>query len=116
MVGRQTTNSALRKRVLVWEGSLIDPVGGILGALVFHGVIASTHQGLGRQVGQFVVSVGVGVAGGAAGTALLWLLLRKLRLGEALGTTSQLASLIGVAAARDAVRADTGLIAGLFIG
>ncbi len=32
------------QRVLVWEGSLIDPVGGILGALVFHGVIASTSQ------------------------------------------------------------------------
>ena len=104
------------QRVLVWEGSLIDPVGGILGALVFHGVIASTHKGVGSQVGQFVVSVGVGVAGGAAGTALLWLLLRKLRLGEVLGTTSQLASVIGVAAACDAVRADTGLIAGIFMG
>ena len=26
------------QRVLVWEGSLIDPVGGILGALVMRGV------------------------------------------------------------------------------
>ena len=51
MVGKQTTNSALRKRVLVWEGSLIDPVGGILGALVFHGVMASIHKGLGNQLG-----------------------------------------------------------------
>ena len=33
------------QQVLIWEGSLIDPVGGILGALVFHAVIASTRKG-----------------------------------------------------------------------
>lgn len=33
------------QRVLVWEGSLIDPLGGILGALVFHGVLASGQYG-----------------------------------------------------------------------
>jgi NhaP-type Na+/H+ or K+/H+ antiporter len=32
------------QQVLIWEGSLIDPVGGILGALVFHAVIASTRK------------------------------------------------------------------------
>ena len=31
------------ERVLAWEGSLIDPVGGILGAVVFHAVMASSH-------------------------------------------------------------------------
>ena len=36
------------QQVLIWEGSLIDPVGGILGALVFHAVIASTHKGSGQ--------------------------------------------------------------------
>jgi NhaP-type Na+/H+ or K+/H+ antiporter len=104
------------QRVLVWEGSLIDPVGGILGALAFHGVVASTHRGLGVQVGQFLVSVGVGLAGGAAGTALLWLLLRKLGLGEVLGTTAQLAAVIAVAAACDVARDDTGLIAAIVMG
>ena len=62
---------------LIWEGSLIDPVGGILGALVFHAVIASTHKGPGSQLGQFALSVAVGLAGGVIGTALLWLLLRR---------------------------------------
>src|ERR1700734_3697396 len=69
------------QQVLIWEGSLIDPVGGILGALVFHAVVASTHRGPGSQIAQFAASVGVGLAGGLAGTALLWLLLRKLQLG-----------------------------------
>ncbi len=104
------------QQILIWEGSLIDPVGGILGALVFHGVVASTRKGPGSQLGQFAASVGVGVAGGVIGTALLWLLLRKLRLGELLGTTAQLATVIAVAAACDVVREDTGLIAAIFMG
>lgn len=31
----------VERRIVVWEGSPTDPVGGILGALVFHGVVAS---------------------------------------------------------------------------
>src|ERR1700760_4182602 len=74
------------QRVLIWEGSLIDPVGGILGALVFHAVSASTSRGPGSQLAQFLLSVAVGLGGGVVGTALMWLLLRKLRLGEGVGT------------------------------
>ena len=55
------------QQVLIWEGSLIDPVGGILGALVFHAVIASTRKGPGSQLLQFAASIGVGLAGGVAG-------------------------------------------------
>jgi NhaP-type Na+/H+ or K+/H+ antiporter len=104
------------QRVLIWEGSLIDPVGGILGALVFHAVSASTSRGPGSQLAQFLLSVGVGLAGGVAGTALLWLLLRKLRLAEVLGTSAQLAAVVAVAAGCDAVRDDSGLIAAIFTG
>ncbi len=104
------------QRVLVWEGSLIDPVGGILGAVVFHAVIASTHRGFGRETAQFALSIAAGVAGGAVGSVLLWLLLRKLRLGERLGTTAQLASVVAVAAACDVLREDTGLIAAIVMG
>lgn len=85
------------QRALSWEGSLIDPVGGILGAVVFHAVVASTHRGLGYQLGQFLIGIGVGLAGGIVGIALLWLLLRTLRLGELLGTSAQLASVVAVA-------------------
>jgi NhaP-type Na+/H+ or K+/H+ antiporter len=60
------------QRVLAWEGSLIDPVGGILGAVVFHAVLASSHGDPLYQVGQFLISVAIGVAGAVIGTALLW--------------------------------------------
>ena len=104
------------QRVLSWEGSLIDPVGGILVPVVFHAVAASTRKGLGYQLGQFLVDIGVGLAGGIAGTALLWFLLRKLQLGEVLGTTAQLASVVAVAAGCDILREDSGLISAIVMG
>lgn len=104
------------QRILAWEGSLVDPVGGILGALVFNAVIASTHPRAIDALAQFLVSVGIGLAGGVIGTALLWLLLHTLRLGEVLGATAQLASVIAVAAACDIARDDAGLIAAVVMG
>ena len=106
------------RRILIWEGTLTDPIGGILGALVFH-AIATTHQidiGRGYQLGQFGISLGVGLIGGAVGTALLWFTLRVLRLGETLGTLAQLATVIAVSAGCDIVRDDTGLIAAIVTG
>src|SRR6516225_2604703 len=104
------------QRVLAWEGSLIDPVGAILGAVVFHAVLASPGGGLGYRPGQFFISIGTGVAGAAVGVGLLWLCLRKLDLGEVLGTTSQLACVVGVAAVCDIVRDDAGLVSAILMG
>ncbi|MFD9357002.1 cation:proton antiporter [Streptomyces sp. NPDC060031] len=104
------------QHVLVWEGSLIDPVGGILGALVFHAVVATTGRSVVSGAAGFLASAGVGVAGGVLGALLLWGLLRVLRLGEMLGTTAQLAAVIGVAALCDVLREDTGLIAAVVMG
>lgn len=104
------------QRILLWEGSLIDAVGGIAGALVFHALISDQRHGLGTGSLQFLASVGVGLLGGAVGAALLWWLLVRMRLGEILGTTTQLAAVIGVAAACDAIRDDTGLIAAIVMG
>lgn len=106
------------RRILIWEGTLTDPIGGILGALTFH-AIATTHQidiGRGYQLGQFALSMAVGLAAGAVGTAILWLTLRTLRLGETLGTLAQLTTVIAVSAGADVVRDDTGLIAAIVTG
>ncbi|MEV5951937.1 hypothetical protein AB0L94_36920, partial [Streptomyces sp. NPDC051993] len=104
------------QHILIWEGSLIDPVGGVLGALVFHAVVAGSRHHLSSGMERFLGSMGIGVAGGAVGAALLWVLFRVLRLGEVLGTTAQLAAVIGVAAFCDVLRDDTGLIAAVVMG
>ena len=104
------------RRVLAWEGSLIDPVGGILGAVVYAAVAAGAHKGLAYQLGEFLITVGIGLAGAVIGIALLWFLLRKLQLGEVLGTAAQLACVVGVAAACDIAREDAGLLAAIVMG
>jgi NhaP-type Na+/H+ or K+/H+ antiporter len=104
------------QRILSWEGSLIDPVGGILGAVVFHAVLASTSGGIAHPFGQFLLAAGVGVAGAVVGVAVLWLCLCKLHLDDLLSTLSQLAVVLGVAAACDIVRDDAGLIAAILMG
>jgi hypothetical protein len=50
--------------------------------VVFHAVLASTRRGVGYQLGQFLIGIGTGVAGGVAGVAVLCFLLRKLRLAK----------------------------------
>jgi NhaP-type Na+/H+ or K+/H+ antiporter len=104
------------QRILAWEGSLIDPIGAILGAVVFHGIVAGTHHSPATQLEQFLASIAIGAAGGAVGIALLVVLLRVLNLGEVLGTSAQLASVIAVAGACDVLREDTGLIAAIVMG
>jgi hypothetical protein len=104
------------RRILTWEGSLIDPVGGLLGAVVFHAVSTDANAGSAHQLGQFIVSVVIGSIGGVIGIGILWLVLCKLRLGEALGTSAQLAAVVLVAAVCDIVRDDTGLIAAIVMG
>ncbi|MFJ5776888.1 cation:proton antiporter [Streptomyces sp. NPDC093094] len=104
------------RRVLVWEGSLIDAVGGILGAVVFHSLVAGGLRPGHFRLGAFLGSVAVGLAGGVAGAALLWFTLRVLRLGETLGTLAQLAVVVVVAAGCDTLYDDTGLIAAIVTG
>src|SRR6516164_3319103 len=103
-------------QILSWEGSLIDPIGGVLGAVVFHAVLASTKGGVAHPVGLFLLSAATGVAGAAVGVAVLWLCLVKLELDNLLATTCQLACVIGVAAACDIVRDESGLIAAVVMG
>ncbi|MGW2635672.1 cation:proton antiporter [Streptomyces sp. NPDC001348] len=104
------------RRVLVWEGSLVDPVGGILGAVVFHSIVSGGLQTGHFRFGAFFGGLAVGLLGGVAGVALLWFTLRRLRLGETLGTLAQLATVVVVAAGCDMVYDDTGLIAAIVTG
>jgi NhaP-type Na+/H+ or K+/H+ antiporter len=103
------------EQILRWEGTLIDPIGGVLGALVFSAIIASSHTFLGA-VGQLLVSVAVGVAGAVVGFAVLYPIVRYGRFSMVQLITATLAVVVGVAAFCDALRDDTGLIAATLLG
>jgi len=104
------------RRVLAWEGSLMDPIGGILGAAVFHAVSASASHRFGSQPLDFPESIGTALAGAIVAVALLWLLLRTLDLPDVLGTSAQLAVVVAVAAGCDVVRPESGLLAAIIAG
>jgi NhaP-type Na+/H+ or K+/H+ antiporter len=104
------------QRILIWEGSLIDPIGAILGTVVFSAIVAGHHAAVADALVQFLAALAIGLIGGIAGTALLWLLLRRLHLDDLLGTSAQLAAVVAVAAACDIVRDDTGLSAAIVMG
>ena len=50
------------------------------------------------------------------GVAVRWVCLRRLGLGEVLGTRSHLACVVGVAAGCDIVRDDAGLVSAILMG
>ncbi|GAA3954290.1 hypothetical protein GCM10023085_40980 [Actinomadura viridis] len=104
------------RRILVWEGSPVDPIGGILGAVVFGAVLQKARVGSGAHVLEFALSIGVGLADGIVGAGLLWLLMRRLRPGEVLPSLAQLAIVITVLAACDIARDDAGLLAAIIMG
>src|SRR5262249_22040442 len=104
------------QRILSWEGSLVDPIGGILGAVVFHTVLASTSHGFASGLARCLLSIAIGGAAAGLGVAVLWLCLCKLDLAAPLRATSQLACVIAVAAVCDAARDDAGLIAAILMG
>jgi NhaP-type Na+/H+ or K+/H+ antiporter len=103
-------------RVLTWESNLVIPVGALLAVIVYQGVLVSQTGGVLDWVGDAAASVGIGVAGGVIGTALLWLALQKLALVQTLGTSTQLAVVIVVAAVCDVLQSGAGFIAAIVMG
>src|SRR3974390_2282175 len=70
------------QRILTWEGSLIDPVGGILGAVVFEAVLARSPGGVIHPLALFLLSAAVGAAGGTSPLTVLWVCLVQLDLDD----------------------------------
>jgi NhaP-type Na+/H+ or K+/H+ antiporter len=102
--------------ILGWEGTTIDPIGAILGALVFQALSTGASFRPRRELLEFAGNIGLGLLGGAVGTAVLWLLLNKLQLRGVLATEATIAAVVAVAAACNALRDDTGLIAAIAMG
>ncbi|MFA7265813.1 MAG: cation:proton antiporter, partial [Candidatus Nanopelagicales bacterium] len=52
------------RRILAWEGTLIDPVGALIAVLVFQAVQASEEPSVGLAIQLFAKAIVIGVIGG----------------------------------------------------
>jgi NhaP-type Na+/H+ or K+/H+ antiporter len=101
------------KSVLKWEGVLIDPIGALLGVLVFQTVLA----GPAYHPGEMALSIVTGLVIGAVGAAALWLLLSALqRAAPAQGVAAALMVVVGAFVVADLIRDDSGFLATTVMG
>ena len=84
--------------------------------VVFQALKSSHGHDVLASVLGFAGRIGLGVAGGAAGIAVLWLLLGKLKLTGILATQAIIATVITIAGLCDALQDDTGLVAAITMG
>ncbi|MDQ1246534.1 MAG: hypothetical protein QG597_902, partial [Actinomycetota bacterium] len=59
------------RRILAWEGTLVDPLGALVAVIVFSGVQASRLGNHKEGLAAFLLGIGVGVVGAAVGTILI---------------------------------------------
>lgn len=104
------------RSLLKWEGVLVDPVGALLGVLVFHWV-QSGDTGGGRLPGEALASIGAGAFVGVAGAAVLWLLLRAaMRGAPRMVVPTMLMVVVAAVVAADLIREDSGFLAATLMG
>jgi len=103
--------------VLKWESILIDPLGAILGLLVFEFVVASqAADGIQQVARVLLMMILAGVATGVPGGYLFGLALRRRRVPDFLREFAALAAVLTVFAAAEAIRAESGLLAVTIMG
>ena len=101
------------RSVLKWEGTLVDPIGALLGVIVFVGV----SSGEGWQPGEMLLDLGVGAIVAVVGAPLLWLLLREVqRSAPRMVVPATLMVVVAAVVAADLIRDDAGLVAAVLMG
>jgi NhaP-type Na+/H+ or K+/H+ antiporter len=104
------------RRILAWEGTLIDPVGALVAVIVFQGVQLVSAPSLTDAAISFATSITVGVAGGLIGLALIRLGMLLAGPSKVLGTQVLLGVVIAITALTDAISDDAGLVAAVLMG
>jgi NhaP-type Na+/H+ or K+/H+ antiporter len=105
------------RTLLKWEGVLVDPVGALIGVLVFQGVQSGRAGGAVWHPGEFFGGMVVGAAVGAAGAVVLFVLLREVqRSAPAMVISTTLAVVVGSVVVADLLRDDTGFVAATLMG
>ena len=101
------------RSTLAWEGTLVDPVGALLGVLVFHAVQAGSRG----NAGTLVTSVAVGVLVGVAGALALRFLLPAVQRGAPRqAAPATLMVVVAALVCADLVREDAGFVATTLMG
>jgi NhaP-type Na+/H+ or K+/H+ antiporter len=101
------------RALLKWEGTLVDPIGALLGVVVF----VAVGSGQGWQPGALMLDLGVGAAVAAVGAPALWLLLREVhRSAPRMVVPATLMLVVAVVVAADLIREDAGLVAAVVLG
>ncbi len=105
------------RSVLKWEGTLIDPIGALLGVMAFTAARAGAGGEKPFHPGELAGSLIVGFLVGAIATVVLWLILRELQRGsprEAIPAALMCvtAALVGA----DLIRDDAGFVATVTMG
>lgn len=105
------------RSLLTWEGVLVDPLGALLGVLVFHAVSSSGGTGGTWRPGSMLGSLAVGAAVGAAGALLLWVVLREVQRTAPRQAVPVVLALVAAAlVGADLLRQDTGFVAATVMG
>lgn len=103
--------------VLRWEAILIDPLGAILGLLVFEFIVATqTSEGVVQALQTFGVITIAGFFLGALGGYLFGLAMRRRVIPDFLRDYAALAAALTVFAAAEAVESESGLLAITIMG
>jgi NhaP-type Na+/H+ or K+/H+ antiporter len=101
------------RSVLKWEGTLVDPIGALLGVIVFVGV----SSGEGWQPGEMLFDLGVGAVVAVVGAPVLWLLLREVQhSAPRMVVPATLMVVVAAVVAADLLRDDAGLVAAVVMG
>jgi NhaP-type Na+/H+ or K+/H+ antiporter len=105
------------RSVLKWEGTLIDPLGALLGVIALHAVLQGAIGEKPFHFGVLLSSIAVGIGIGLAAALVLGVLLRQaMRSDPAQGIAVTLMMVAAAVVGADLLREDSGLIAAAVMG
>lgn len=102
--------------ILVWEGTLLDPLGALVAVVVFQVIKASDASSVGGAIATFFAGILVAVIAAAIGTALFIIGGRLVKGNAMLAVQVVLASVLVTAGLANLITDNSGLLAALLMG